>query len=228
MSKSAGAMPDYQGAARETAGLGQANIDRQTAANRPNVNGPFGSTQWSKDAGGNWTVNQSLAPGLQDSANGMIAALRGGPVGGAMADSAYNYATSRLDPQFAQREQAERARLANQGLEPGGEAYGAEMRAFGQDRNDAYAGARNEAFDQGLRGFQANLGGLGGLYSLMQGPSFHAAGAAQGPDLLGAMGLQGQWQQSDADRQNQLWGDALGGLFSLGGSALGGFLGGKK
>ena len=55
-----------------------------------------------------------------------------------IADKSYEAQTSRLDPQWNQREDQTRTRLANQGLMSGGEAYGNEMRDFGQQRNDAY------------------------------------------------------------------------------------------
>jgi len=55
-----------------------------------------------------------------------------------IADKAYEAQTSRLDPQWNQREDQTRTRLANQGLMSGGEAYGNEMRDFNSARNDAY------------------------------------------------------------------------------------------
>ena len=55
-----------------------------------------------------------------------------------IANKSYEAQTSRLDPQWNQREDQTRTRLANQGLMSGGEAYGNEMRDFGQQRNDAY------------------------------------------------------------------------------------------
>jgi hypothetical protein len=45
---------------------------------------------------------------------------------------------ARLDPQFARNEDALRTRLANQGIQPGSEAWNAEMTQFGQSKNDAY------------------------------------------------------------------------------------------
>lgn len=59
-----------------------------------------------------------------------------------IADRSYALQTQRLDPQWEQREQMERTRLANQGLAPGGEAYTNAMRDFGNARNDAYNQAR--------------------------------------------------------------------------------------
>lgn len=44
----------------------------------------------------------------------------------------------RLDPQFAQSEDALRTQLSNQGIQPGSQAWNAEMTKFGQNKNDAY------------------------------------------------------------------------------------------
>lgn len=60
-------------------------------------------------------------------------------------DATYNRYTSRLDPQFADREQALDVKLRNQGLVPGTEAYDKAMRNESFARNDAYAGARDAA-----------------------------------------------------------------------------------
>jgi len=65
-------------------------------------------------------------------------------------DAAYNQATSRLDPQFATRENQMRTQLANQGLGQNSASYQNAQDAFGRERNDAYASARNDAFGQGL------------------------------------------------------------------------------
>jgi hypothetical protein len=45
---------------------------------------------------------------------------------------------ARLDPQFAQNEDALRTRLANQGIQPGSQAWNAEMDNFARGKNDAY------------------------------------------------------------------------------------------
>lgn len=65
-------------------------------------------------------------------------------------DAAYNQATSRLDPQFATRENQMRTQLANQGLGQNSASYQNAQDAFGRERNDAYASARNDAFTQGM------------------------------------------------------------------------------
>jgi len=64
-------------------------------------------------------------------------------------DAVYGQMTSRLDPQFAQRESDLTSRLAAQGITQGSQAYDREFGNLGRDRNDAYQTAMNNAFTQG-------------------------------------------------------------------------------
>jgi len=57
--------PDYKGAAEQTAASNQAAVDAQTQANRPNQSTAFGSSNWTKDANGNWTQALSMNPADQ-------------------------------------------------------------------------------------------------------------------------------------------------------------------
>jgi hypothetical protein len=50
----------------------------------------------------------------------------------------FDLGRQRLDPMFAQRDEALRTRLANQGIRAGTEAYDREMASLGQNQNDAY------------------------------------------------------------------------------------------
>lgn len=88
---------------------------------------------------------QLTAPNLQTSIGGnfddTVKAAR---------DAAYNQAASRLDPQFATRENQLRTRLANQGLSQNSAAYQNAFDQFGRERTDAYGAAQNAAFAQGL------------------------------------------------------------------------------
>lgn len=63
--------------------------------------------------------------------------------------AAYDQATSRLDPQWAQQGEGLSASLANQGLSIGDEAYQTAQDNFGRARNDAYAQAMRNAIGQG-------------------------------------------------------------------------------
>lgn len=64
-------------------------------------------------------------------------------------DAQYGRATSRLDPQIQQEQQSMESKLANQGLQPGSEAWNAEMDNFNRQKNDAYSGARQDAILSG-------------------------------------------------------------------------------
>lgn len=57
-------------------------------------------------------------------------------------DDAYAKQTSRLDPQFAQREEQKMIELRNRGLKEGDQAYDSAMRNLGNERTDAYEQAR--------------------------------------------------------------------------------------
>ncbi len=77
--------------------------------------------------------------------------------------SIYERSTSRLDPQFQQREEALQSQLYNQGLRPGDEAFDRAMTDFGTQRTDAYQTAMNESIMGGgaeaERQFGMNLAG---------------------------------------------------------------------
>lgn len=78
-------------------------------------------------------------------------------------NAAYGRATSRLDPQWNDRQTDTETQLRNQGLVPGGEAYDKAERNLTFARNDAYDQARMGAVQQGLQAQQAQFGmGLAG------------------------------------------------------------------
>jgi hypothetical protein len=64
-------------------------------------------------------------------------------------DASYSQATSRLNPQWDQRESQLRTQLLNQGLDPGTEAFRNQMGSFSDSRNDAYTSAQRMALDRG-------------------------------------------------------------------------------
>lgn len=259
MGKSAGAAPDYKGAAEQTAQSGQQNINAQTLANRPNTSGPFSFQNWNQGPDGSWQLNSGLSGGLGN-AMGSLSNQAGqslgqqldpslfNPVGNGDAardqaiTGAYNQATSRLDPQFAKRDEQTRAQLANQGLDPNSQAARSSMAQLGRDRNDAYGSAMNSAIGQGTQAGQAVFGEdmqahqqaladalqqrnaplseISQLSGLAQGgPQFNQAGVAAPTDFSGATAQAGNWQMQDAQMRNQFWGDLAGGLTGLAGSA---------
>src|SRR3990167_10728888 len=152
---------------------------------------------------------------------------------GDVADASYAAQTSRLDPQWNERAEQNRTMLANQGLAPGGEAYDAAQRNFEQSRNDAYTQARLAAQNtmpqtyqlaQALRSQPLNELNALRTGSQVQNPTFTPIPQQQttpGPNYLGAAqaGYGSQMDQYNAGvGQNNAM---LGGLFSLGGAALG-------
>ena len=85
----------------------------------------------------------------------------------------YDLGAQRLDPRFAQERKALDAKLANQGIVAGGEAYNAEVNLFEQGRNDAYNGlllnGNQQSYNQSLATYGAQLGGNQQAYNQAMG-----------------------------------------------------------
>jgi hypothetical protein len=101
-------------------------------------------------------------------------------------DAYYKSATAYLDPQYAQQQTSLDAKLANQGITPGSEAYNNAMGNFQRDKDFAYNQAANSAITQGqqmgLNQLQEQEGAVNtqaGLYGLM-GQNLGAQGALFG------------------------------------------------
>ena len=236
---------NYQGLAQQQADQQNAMLGQQTQANRPNQTNAFGaSSTWSQGPDGQWNqstqfggplgnLNQSLqqqasqAMSTPFSLGGLPGAVSGQEARDQAISSAYGQATSRLDPQFNQREQALESRLMNQGLQPGSEAYENARQRFSQERNDAYGGAMANAigqgtaagstlFNQGMMSRQQALselllqrgqamGELQGLQGFTGQSGFSQAGMGQAPQLLQAGAMQGadDWRRYQARQQQQ-------------------------
>jgi hypothetical protein len=78
--------PDYKGAAEATAASNKEAAVYNTAANRPNINTPFGSQSWTSEAGvdpatgqkiTNWTQNTTLDPKAQAALDSQMAMQQG-------------------------------------------------------------------------------------------------------------------------------------------------------
>lgn len=140
-------------------------------------------------------------------------------------------AQGQLDPIWNQREEAFRQRMANQGLTPGSEAYANAERNFGDQRTRAYndmaLSGRQQAMNELLAERNQPLNELASLrgattiatpvgsFGFTQTPQT----SIQPVDYMGA--VNDSYRQSQADR-----GAALGGMFGLGGTVLGGLAGG--
>ena len=129
----------------------------------------------------------------------------------------------RLDPMFAEREDALRTRLTNQGIRAGTAAYDAEMRRDGENRNDAYnqllLSGRGQAVQEALTERNQPINEITALLSgsQVQTPNFvntPQTGVA-GTDYSGNVYRSYQGQM-DAYRQQQASNNAMmGGLFGL-------------
>jgi hypothetical protein len=137
-------------------------------------------------------------------------------------DAAYGFSASRLNPEWQARGNQFQTGMANQGLDPGTEAFGNASRQFGQQQNDAYSQARAQAFGLGNQTQQV------GIQQAML--PYQQYGALTGADAKRSEIEQEQWGNEQGQMEQ-----GLGGLFSLaaapftGGSSLAGLfgLGGK-
>jgi hypothetical protein len=140
------------------------------------------------------------------------------------ANWAYDLGSQRLDPRFAQQEEATRTRLIQQGIRPGTAAYDAEMSRMGQDKNDAYnqlmLQGRGQAFNESLATRNQPLNEIIGLMSgtQVQNPNSTFAQTPQsqvaGVDYTGLVNNQ-------YNQQMQAYRGGMGGLFGIGSALIG-------
>ena len=149
---------------------------------------------------------------------------------------------SRLNPQLQQQDEQLRARLANQGIGLGSTAYQRELAMQGQRANDL----QMQAALQGINLDQANRAAAlqeqaylqdrplnlinalrtGNQVTNPQFQQFAQQQAVGGPNMLGAAQAQYGAQLDAYNAQQAQNGGLAGGLFSIGGAALGGLMGG--
>lgn len=128
---------------------------------------------------------------------------------------------ARLGPEFMQQEEALRARLANQGIATGSEAFGNDFRQFNQKRNDAEMQAalqginldnqnRSSAIQEQayLQDRPLNLINALRTGAQVQNPQFGGfaqQGTTRGPDYSGAAGnlYQADINSKNVDNKNQ-------------------------
>ena len=253
--QSAPATPDYAGAAQATAAGNLEAAKYATTANRSTQVTPYGTLSWKKGATDNdpWTQTIELndtgnklldasnrsslgLAGLQDAATSRVASEQAKPFDYGsvqdVQDAAYKGYTSRLDPQWKQAQQAIDAKLANQGIVQGSEAYDNAMRSFNQGKNDAYQQANTAAI--GTQGQTYQLASalrnqpLNELNALRMGsqvtnPTFNnyaQQGQTAGADLLGATQAGYNADLAGVNANNAGISNFTNGLFSLGGAAL--------
>lgn len=240
--------PDYQGAAQATAQGNLENTRAATRANRINQYTPYGN-QIYKDLGNDrWQSDITLTPDAKATLDAQMGLSRkAGELGVGAADrlnatyrtpfdlssvdkvgeEAYGAHTARLDPQWQRLEADLDAKLANQGITRGSEAYTRAQEDFGRQRNDAYTQARLAAINTMPQTYQlANairqqpLNELNAIRTgaQVQNPTFQQAGMQQtvaGPDLLGAAGLENQYNMGLYNSQVGQANSFNSGLFGL-------------
>lgn len=123
---------------------------------------------------------------------------------------------ARLDPRFAQEQEALRSQLISSGIRPGTAAYSSALNDFNQAKNDAYnqlaLTGRQQAFQEASYERNQPLNEIGALLSgaQVQGPQFVNTPQTQvgGVDYTGLVNQ--QYQSKLANQQAK-----LGGLFGL-------------
>jgi hypothetical protein len=138
----------------------------------------------------------------------------------------YELGSQRLDPRFAQGEDALRTRLANQGLTQGSAAWDAEMERFAQDKNDAYNQLVLNGRGQALAEINNPINQITALLgnSQVQNPQVSMAQPARLPtvDQAGLINQNYNARLQNAQQQGQYNQSLLGGLFGLGAAGIGG------
>lgn len=251
--QSAPPTPDLSGAAKETAAGNLENSRLATKANRVNYNTPYGRLNYTQDPNDQdlWTANVTLDPqqqqlldqqnrsalglaGLQEQALGRVQDTLSKPFDYGsvqdVQDQAYKGFTSRLDPQWNQRQAALETQLANQGIARGTEAYTNAMRDFNFGRNDAYQQAQIGAINTAPQTFQLasalrnqplNEQSALRTGSQVTNPTFTPVpqqATTAGPDMLSAANMGYQAQLGGVNAANQASANMMGGLMGLGGS----------
>lgn len=249
--------PDYAGAAQATAAGNLENARFATTANRINQYTPYGSQTYTPLGNDRWRSDLTLAPDAKATLDSQMALSRkAGDLGvGAadrlnetyrtpfdlssvdkVADESYGLQTQRLDPQWSRLEEDLDAKLANQGINRGSEAYTRAQSDFGQGRNDAYERARLSSINTMPQTYQlANairqqpLNELNAIRTgaQVQNPTFQQAGMQQttpGADLLGAAGLQNQYNMglynSEVGQANSFNSGLMSTIGTIGGAFL--------
>lgn len=140
----------------------------------------------------------------------------------------FDLGRQRLDPMFAQSDEALRTRLANQGIKAGTEAYDREMTLENQRKNDAYnqllLQGRGQASQELLTEDNQRINQISALLSggQVSQPNFMGTNIPQIPTTNNAniIGNYDQQRLAAWQAQQAQMGNILGGLFSMGGSII--------
>ena len=163
MGGSAPPPPDYNSERQKVAEAGQA----QMANNRLSTYSPFSSQTFNADGSTSTQFSGGLGAanaGLMGQVGGLSqpmdwAALGKMPTGDGARQQAIAMASKQMggvmDPAWAKREEAAKARLLSQGLDPSSPEFQRAMSALGGQRADAYSSAQNMAIGHGTAGGDA-------------------------------------------------------------------------
>ena len=262
---SAPAAPDYRAAAQETAAGNLDAARAATAANRVNQVTPYGNLDYTisgQDPYGNptWTATTSLSDvgqqllnnqnqaslglgGTINAALGRVQSTMGQEFNPNLPSTGFNPGQSyqeaymeRLRPQLEQSRESTQARLANQGVVPGTQAYENAMRQQSQRENDLLLGAttqgfgvgsqaNQQAFNQEMTKYNMPLNTLSALRSgsQVQNPTFvNSAQQATtgGADILGAAQMGYNAQMGDFNAKQAAQQSFNQGIMGLGGAGI--------
>lgn len=230
-SKSVPAPPDpYKVSAAQT------QTNQNTAQYNANLNRvdkvtPYGSQTWQQvgtnpDGSPKWQSNFALSGQYASPMD--TSAI--GTANHEAQDAVYKRATSTLDPQYEQRQRQLESQLAQQGLTQGSAGYNTAMDNFARERDSAYENARNDSITQGDQYGAQQLQQLLAIRNqplseagaIQSGMQFQNPGTVSTPasNLSGDIYNSYQGQLDGASSKNAGSNALMGGLFSLGGSAL--------
>lgn len=224
--------PDPYAVSKAQTGVNQSTAQYNANLNRNDITTPYGSQTWTQtgtnpDGSPKWTSNFALtgqyATPLDTSSVGTA--------NQAAQDAVYKRATATLDPQYQQLQTQLNSQLASQGITQGSDAWNTAQANFARQRDSAYENARNDSITQGDQyGMQQlqqllairnqPLAELQGLESAMQ---FQKPATVSTPasNLSGDIYNSYQGSLDAASSKNAGSNALMGGLFSLGGSAIG-------
>lgn len=244
-------------AATATAAGNLAAARAAAQANRVDMYTPWGNSTYSQDPNASspdsgWANTISLSPNqqklsdYQDQASLGLASQTGqalNRVDSSLAqpfnmnsaqdatNEAYKNITSRLNPQWDDRQTQQETQLTNQGLRPGSEGWDNAMRDFNYGRNDAYTQADTQAMNYGPQAFQLESAirsqPLNELNALRTGsqvttPTFQNVPQQQttaGANLSGAQAQQDQYNTGIYNANQASASNTQNGLMSLAGTA---------
>lgn len=189
-------VPNYSGAAEQTAAANLAAARAATAANRVNQVTPWGNLNYQitgEDKYGNptWTATQSIAPDLQGAVDKSKAAVSGynfsqfnptglPSIGINPGETMTNSIMRRLLPQIDMQNKQFEQQMANQGIPVGSEAYNNAKRQIIQQQNDLLTSAVVQGTQTGMAANQQQYAQQQGTYTTNLNAPFTYASNVKG------------------------------------------------